>query len=128
MTPAQWLALDTIATDYANGTLVEESRGVREQELRKNAQAALEAAFGDDPTDADVLASYAVDESEVPPHPPEAVVRVREAREVADVMRICAEHSVPVTPRPGRQWHDRRPAGGTPRRRRPDRDGPPRHG
>ncbi len=52
-------------------------------------------------TDPDVLASYAVDESEVPPHLPDAVVRVREAREVADVMRICAEHSVPVTPRAG---------------------------
>ncbi|HEX7480220.1 MAG TPA: FAD-linked oxidase C-terminal domain-containing protein [Polyangiales bacterium] len=52
-------------------------------------------------TDAEVLASYAVDESEVPPHPPQAVVRVREASEVAATMRICAEHGVPVTPRAG---------------------------
>jgi glycolate oxidase len=52
-------------------------------------------------TDREVLASYAVDESEVPPHLPDAVVRVKQAHEVADVMRICAEHAVPVTPRAG---------------------------
>jgi glycolate oxidase len=52
-------------------------------------------------TDPDVLATYAVDESEVPPHPPQAVVRVRSAADVASVMRVCAEHSVPVTPRGG---------------------------
>ncbi len=64
---------------------------------------ALERALGSGRviTDPDVLASYAVDESEVPPHPPEAAVRVKEAREVADVMRICSEHAVPVTPRAG---------------------------
>lgn len=63
----------------------------------------LEAALGSGRvlTDPEVLASYATDESEVPPHPPQAVVRVREAKEVAAVMRICAEHSVPVTPRAG---------------------------
>jgi glycolate oxidase len=50
-------------------------------------------------TDADVLASYAQDESEVPPHPPQAVIRAASELEVAAVMRICSEHSVPVTPR-----------------------------
>ncbi|HEX4353753.1 MAG TPA: FAD-binding oxidoreductase, partial [Polyangiales bacterium] len=52
-------------------------------------------------TDPDVLASYAQDESEVPPHPPQAVVRARSAADVAQVMRICAAHEVPVTPRAG---------------------------
>ena len=50
-------------------------------------------------TDPDVLESYAVDESEVPPHPPEAVVRVQSAQDVVNAMRICAAHEVPVTPR-----------------------------
>jgi len=50
-------------------------------------------------TDPDVLQSYAVDESEVPPHPPEAVVRVKSAQDVVNAMRTCAEHEVPVTPR-----------------------------
>ena len=52
-------------------------------------------------TDADVLASYAVDESEVPPHPPQAAIRVQSEREVAETMRICSAHGVPVTPRAG---------------------------
>src|SRR3954469_18572277 len=52
-------------------------------------------------TDSEVLATYAVDESEVPPHPPQALVRVKEAREVSAVMRICAEHLVRVAPRAG---------------------------
>ena len=50
-------------------------------------------------TDPDVLASYAVDESEVRPHPPQAVVRVQSAQDVMNAMRICAQHEVPVTPR-----------------------------
>lgn len=50
-------------------------------------------------TDPDVLETYAVDESEVPPHPPEAVVRVQSAQDVVNAMRICAQHEVPVTPR-----------------------------
>lgn len=50
-------------------------------------------------TDADVLETYARDESEVPPHQPQAVIRAASEREVAAVMRICSEHSVPVTPR-----------------------------
>jgi glycolate oxidase len=52
-------------------------------------------------TDPDVLASYARDESEVPPHPPQAAIRVQSEAEVAAAMRICSEHSVPVTPRAG---------------------------
>ncbi len=52
-------------------------------------------------TDADVLAAYATDESEVPPHLPQAVIRVQHEHEVAAAMRICAEHTVPVTPRAG---------------------------
>ncbi|HET8933089.1 MAG TPA: FAD-linked oxidase C-terminal domain-containing protein [Polyangiales bacterium] len=52
-------------------------------------------------TDPDILQSYATDESEVPPHPPQAVVRVQSAAEVESAMRICAEHLVPVTPRAG---------------------------
>jgi glycolate oxidase len=52
-------------------------------------------------TDADVLATYAADESEVAPHLPDAVIRVQSEREVAAAMRVCAEHSVPVTPRAG---------------------------
>jgi glycolate oxidase len=50
-------------------------------------------------TDPDVLDSYARDESEVPAHPPQAVIRAQTEREVAAVMRICSEHAVPVTPR-----------------------------
>lgn len=50
-------------------------------------------------TDSDVLAGYAHDESEVPPHLPDAVIRVASEREVAATMRICSEHEVPVTPR-----------------------------
>jgi glycolate oxidase len=52
-------------------------------------------------TDPDVLATYAVDESEVPPHLPQAVLRVQTAADVQAAMQICAEHEVPVTPRAG---------------------------
>jgi glycolate oxidase len=50
-------------------------------------------------TDPDILRSYAHDESEVPPHQPDAAVRVRSAQDVASAMRVCAEHGIPVTPR-----------------------------
>src|ERR1700753_238432 len=50
-------------------------------------------------TDPDVLATYAVAESEVPPHLPQAVLRVQSASDVATAMQICARHEVPVTPR-----------------------------
>lgn len=52
-------------------------------------------------TDPELLPRYAVDESEVPPHLPDAVVRAQSSADVAHVMRICAEHAVPVTPRAG---------------------------
>jgi glycolate oxidase len=52
-------------------------------------------------TDPDILRSYATDESEVPAHLPQAVVRVQSAADVEKAMRICAEHSIPVTPRAG---------------------------
>jgi glycolate oxidase len=52
-------------------------------------------------TDPDILASHAVDESEVPPHLPQAVIRAKSAADAANVMRICAAHDVPVTPRAG---------------------------
>ncbi|HKP56323.1 MAG TPA: FAD-linked oxidase C-terminal domain-containing protein [Polyangiales bacterium] len=52
-------------------------------------------------TDPDLLASYATDESEVPPHPPQAAIRVQDERQVAAALKICSEHGVPVTPRAG---------------------------
>jgi glycolate oxidase len=52
-------------------------------------------------TDPDIRASYAVDESEVPARSPDAVIRVSSGDETAAVMRICAQHEVPVTPRGG---------------------------
>ncbi|HEY6876775.1 MAG TPA: FAD-linked oxidase C-terminal domain-containing protein [Polyangiales bacterium] len=52
-------------------------------------------------TDPDVRASYAHDESEVAPHLPDAVVRVRTAAHVAALMRACSQHEVFVTPRAG---------------------------
>jgi glycolate oxidase len=52
-------------------------------------------------TDADVLASYAKDESEADPVQPDAVVRVQSTAEVAAVMRAASKHRVPVTPRAG---------------------------
>jgi glycolate oxidase len=52
-------------------------------------------------TDADVLASYAKDESEADPRQPDAVVRVHSTAEVAAVMRAASKHRVPITPRAG---------------------------
>lgn len=52
-------------------------------------------------TDRDVLETYSHDESEVPHSLPAAVVRVRDADDVAHVMRIASEHDIPVTPRAG---------------------------
>lgn len=64
---------------------------------------ALERALGSGRvlTDPDILESYSHDESEVPRHFPDAVVRVRETEEVAAVMRIASEYDLPVTPRAG---------------------------
>jgi len=52
-------------------------------------------------TDPDVLAAYACDESEVQPHVPDAVVRVRSSDQTAALMRACWQHDVNVTPRAG---------------------------
>ncbi|MDD9947347.1 MAG: FAD-binding protein [Myxococcales bacterium] len=52
-------------------------------------------------TDPEVLEGFARDESEVRPHRPDAVVRVRTGAEVAAVMRAASAHRVPVTPRGG---------------------------
>jgi D-lactate dehydrogenase (cytochrome) len=38
------------------------------------------------------------DESWHPPAPPDAVVRIRSTEEAAEVVRICARHSVPIVP------------------------------
>lgn len=50
-------------------------------------------------TDPDVCAAYARDESEVEPTLPDAVIRVASTADVAAVMRVANERSVPVTPR-----------------------------
>lgn len=47
-------------------------------------------------------AHYGHDETEDLSYPPEAVVRPRTAEEVAEVLRVCNEHHVPVTPIGGR--------------------------
>jgi glycolate oxidase len=52
-------------------------------------------------TDPDVLQSYARDESETQPSPPEAVIRVRSSAQVVSVMRAASKHGVFVTPRAG---------------------------
>jgi glycolate oxidase len=45
------------------------------------------------------LEDYARDESELGPYPPDAVVLAANREEIATVLRVCAEHDVPVTPR-----------------------------
>lgn len=52
-------------------------------------------------TDPDIRAAYARDESEARGTIPDAVVRTREAREVASVLRAASRFNVPVTPRGG---------------------------
>jgi glycolate oxidase len=52
-------------------------------------------------TDADVLESYARDESETEPSPPEAVIRVRSSGDVVSVMQTASKHGAFVTPRAG---------------------------
>ena len=47
----------------------------------------------------DRLADYARDESPAGPFPADAAARCRTTEEVAAVLRLCAEHRVPVTPR-----------------------------
>lgn len=52
-------------------------------------------------TDAEVLEAYGRDESEVPCHPPQAVVRAQTTSDVASVMASASRHGIPVTPRAG---------------------------
>ena len=51
--------------------------------------------------DPDVLASYAIDESETPARMPDAVVRATSTKDVAAVLRAANAHRIPVTPRAG---------------------------
>ena len=53
-------------------------------------------------TNEEKLKHYGHDETEDLSFPPEAVVRPNTAEEVAEVLRICNEHHVPVTPIGGR--------------------------
>jgi glycolate oxidase len=51
-------------------------------------------------TDPDVLASYAHDEAEWAPYgSPAALIRPKDTREVAEVVRYCAAHGIPVVTR-----------------------------
>jgi glycolate oxidase len=50
-------------------------------------------------TDSDVLQTYARDESETEPSPPEAVIRARTSADVVSVMQAAAKHGTFVTPR-----------------------------
>ena len=50
-------------------------------------------------TDPAALVDYARDESPGAPFPPEALVRVRSARETARVVALCRDERIPVTPR-----------------------------
>ncbi|MDQ3036928.1 MAG: FAD-binding protein [Myxococcota bacterium] len=65
--------------------------------------AAIARALPDDRviTDRDVCAAHARDESEAEGAMPDAVVRARDARDVAVVLREASAHGVPVTPRGG---------------------------
>ena len=53
-------------------------------------------------TNEEKLKHYGHDETEDLSFPPEAVVRPNTAEEVAEVLRVCNEHHVPVTPIGGR--------------------------
>ncbi len=63
----------------------------------------IDQACGSDAVlrDPDILASYASDQSEVPPRAPDAVVRARDTRQVSAVLSACYAHGIPVTPRAG---------------------------
>jgi glycolate oxidase len=50
-------------------------------------------------TDSDVLQTYARDESETEPSPPEAVIRVRSSDQVVSVMQAASKHGAYITPR-----------------------------
>jgi len=63
----------------------------------------IDRALGDGRvvTDPEVLVTYSRDESEAKPVMPDAVVRVRDAKETVAVMRAASSHRIPVTPRAG---------------------------
>uniref|UniRef100_A0A7C4GJ56 FAD-binding oxidoreductase n=1 Tax=candidate division WOR-3 bacterium TaxID=2052148 RepID=A0A7C4GJ56_UNCW3 len=46
-----------------------------------------------------LLADYGHDESNEPPHLPDALVRAASTEEIAAVVRLCREEQIPVTPR-----------------------------
>jgi len=66
--------------------------------------AALRAALdqGEVLTRPDELLHYGHDETEDLVHPPEVVVRPRSTTEVARIVKVCAEHLIPITPIGGR--------------------------
>ena len=66
--------------------------------------AALRAGLGEDMIlrSDDDRRQYGHDETEDLIHPPEIVVRPRTAQQVSHVMKVCAEHHIPVTPIGGR--------------------------
>lgn len=66
--------------------------------------AALRAALdqGDVLTAQDDLLHYGHDETEDLVHAPEVVVRPRSTAEVARIVKVCAEHHIPITPIGGR--------------------------
>lgn len=76
------------------------NRKPREVNLDR-ALALIDQACGSDAVlrDPDILASYASDQSEVPPHLPDAVVRARDTRQVSAALAACYANDVPVTPR-----------------------------
>lgn len=57
---------------------------------------------GDMLTTSDDLLHYGHDETEDLVHPPEVVVRPRSTAEVARIVKVCAEHYIPITPIGGR--------------------------
>ena len=66
--------------------------------------AALRSAMdqGDLLTHEDDLRHYGHDETEDLVHPPEVVVRPRSTEEVARIVKVCAQHNIPITPIGGR--------------------------
>lgn len=48
-------------------------------------------------TGASDLGLHGQSESHFPPMPPDGVAYPRSAQEVAQIMRICSEHAIPVT-------------------------------
>ncbi len=71
----------------------------RRNDRSEAAIAALATRFGERlSTAAAVREQHGRDESYHPPAPPDAVVFARSTEEVAEIVRLCAAHHVPVTP------------------------------